>query len=161
MSDGRLGGTGEAAGGEGVDEATGTDGTDRTTGADGEDGTDATGGDDDTEAPETADYLRVLGREYSAAIVAAADEPTTAKRLSEEVGVPIATCHRRLDELCRHDLVAVHDSVLVDGHHRATRYRRTVDDLRIEFGGTPTLRVRDAPADGRPDAVPWAAVESE
>ena len=41
------------------------------------------------------DVLRALGNEYNPEILQATHEPRSAQDLSEELGVPIATCYRR------------------------------------------------------------------
>lgn len=79
------------------------------------------------------EVLRVLGSKYSAQILEATDEPRTAQELSEELGIPIATCYRRIGELTDHGLLELHDDVLSDDERRTKVYRRTVDRVCAEF----------------------------
>lgn len=81
----------------------------------------------------TVDVLRALGNEYNAEILQAAKEPRSAQELSEQLGVPIATCYRRIDELTETDLLELHDRPLSDEHRRVNVYRRNVDEVRVEF----------------------------
>ena len=79
------------------------------------------------------DVLRVLGNEYNAEILEATNEPHSAQELSESLGVPIATCYRRIDELTEADLLELYDRPLSDEHRRINVYRRNVDEVRVEF----------------------------
>jgi len=47
----------------------------------------------------SVDILQTLGNKYSAEILDATDEPQSAQELSDELGIPIATCYRRIDGL--------------------------------------------------------------
>lgn len=79
------------------------------------------------------DVLRVLGNDYNAEILQAAHEPMSAQDLSDELDVPIATCYRRIDELTEADLLTLHDRPLSDQHRRINVYRRSVDEVNVEF----------------------------
>jgi len=81
----------------------------------------------------TADLLQTLGNKYSAEILEATDEPQSAQELSDELGIPIATCYRRIDELTEHDLLELHDNILSDDRRRIKVYRRNVDEVRVRF----------------------------
>lgn len=81
----------------------------------------------------SADLLQTLGNKYSAEILDATDEPRSAQELSDELGIPIATCYRRIDELTEHDLLELHDNILSDDRRRIKVYRRNVDAVRVEF----------------------------
>lgn len=80
------------------------------------------------------EMLRVLGNEYSPQILSFAHEPRSAQELSDELGVPIATCYRRIEELTDADLLKHHDRVLSDDHRRVNVYRRSVDEVQVSFG---------------------------
>ena len=82
--------------------------------------------------------VRVLGREYSIDILGATEEPRSAANLSDSLGVPIATCYRRIDELAA---VGLLEEVATDGDDapRATQYRRTTDAMYVEFAPTPSF----------------------
>jgi len=79
------------------------------------------------------EILRTLGNKYSAEILDATDEPRSAQELSDELGIPIATCYRRIDELTEHDLLELHDNILSDDRRRIKVYRRNVDTIRVKF----------------------------
>jgi len=87
------------------------------------------------------ELLQTLGNKYSAEILEATDEPQSAQELSDELGIPIATCYRRIDELTEHDLLELHDNILSDDRRRIKVYRRNVDAVRIEFDETLTVDI--------------------
>jgi DNA-binding Lrp family transcriptional regulator len=81
-----------------------------------------------------ADLVRTLGSKYSAEILGATAEPRSAQELSNRLGVPIATCYRRIEELTEAGLLELEDSVLSEDHRRVDVYRRGVDELTVVFG---------------------------
>ncbi len=87
------------------------------------------------------ELLGTLGNKYSAEILEATDEPRSAQELSDELGIPIATCYRRIDELTEHDLLELHDNILSDDRRRIKVYRRNVDAVRIDFDETLMIDV--------------------
>lgn len=90
-----------------------------------------------------ADLLSTLGNKYSAEILEATDEPKSAQDLSDELGIPIATCYRRIDELTEHGLLELHDNVLSDDRRRIKVYRRDVDEVEVRFDEDLTVSVAD------------------
>ena len=91
----------------------------------------------------SADILQTLGNKYSAEILDATDEPISAQDLSDELGIPIATCYRRIDELTEHDLLELHDNILSDDRRRIKVYRRNVDEVRVDFDEELTVQVEE------------------
>ncbi|WP_254273050.1 winged helix-turn-helix domain-containing protein [Haloarcula marina] len=91
----------------------------------------------------SADLLQTLGNKYSAEILDATDEPVSAQDLSDELGIPIATCYRRIDELTEHDLLELHDNILSDDRRRIKVYRRNVDEVRVDFEDDLTVHVEE------------------
>ena len=91
----------------------------------------------------SADLLQTLGNKYSAEILDATDEPRSAQELSDQLGIPIATCYRRIDELTEHDLLELHDNILSDDRRRIKVYRRNVDAVRIEFDEELTVDIEE------------------
>lgn len=89
----------------------------------------------------TQELLQTLGNKYSAEILEATDEPQSAQELSDQLGIPIATCYRRIDELTKHDLLELHDNILSDDRRRIKVYRRNVDAVRVEFGETLAIDI--------------------
>jgi len=79
--------------------------------------------------------LAALGERYSAAILGAADEPRSARELSEHLDVPIATCYRRIEALEAAGLLAEAGTELSDRGRRTAVYRRTLDELTVAFDG--------------------------
>lgn len=79
------------------------------------------------------DVIEVLGNKYNPEILDAASEPKSAQELSDQLGVPIATCYRRINELTEADLLELHDQPLSDEHRRIKVYRRRVDEVSISF----------------------------
>ncbi len=92
---------------------------------------------------ESEELLQTLGNKYSAAILEATNEPRSAQELSDELGIPIATCYRRIDELTEHGLLELHDNVLSDDRRRIKVYRRNVDAVRVEFDETLTVDIAE------------------
>jgi predicted ArsR family transcriptional regulator len=91
----------------------------------------------------SAELLQTLGNKYSAEILDATDEPRSAQELSDELGIPIATCYRRIDELTEHDLLELHDNILSDDRRRIKVYRRNVDTVHIDFEESLTVEVEE------------------
>ncbi|MFC7249148.1 ArsR/SmtB family transcription factor [Halomicroarcula sp. GCM10025324] len=91
----------------------------------------------------SADILQTLGNKYSAEILDATDEPVSAQELSDELGIPIATCYRRIDELTEHDLLELHDNILSDDRRRIKVYRRNVDEVCVDFEEELSVNVEE------------------
>jgi predicted ArsR family transcriptional regulator len=91
----------------------------------------------------SAEILQTLGNKYSAEILNATDEPQSAQELSDELGIPIATCYRRIDELTEHDLLELHDNILSDDRRRIKVYRRNVETVHIDFEDSLTVSVEE------------------
>ncbi|GAB7094391.1 helix-turn-helix domain-containing protein [Halolamina litorea] len=79
------------------------------------------------------EIIEVLGHKYNPEILEAASEPKSAQELSDELGVPIATCYRRIEELTEADLLELHDRPLSEEHRRIRVYRRSVEELTVDF----------------------------
>jgi predicted transcriptional regulator len=79
------------------------------------------------------DYFDAIGKKYAIEILSATAEPTTAVSLSNELGIPIATCYRRLNQLEGCGLVEVAGTTLSDKHQRCQQYKRTIDEINIKF----------------------------
>ena len=91
----------------------------------------------------SVEILQTLGNKYSAEILNATDRPQSAQELSDELGIPIATCYRRIDELTEHDLLELHDNILSDDRRRIKVYRRNVDTVHIDFEESLTVNVEE------------------
>jgi predicted ArsR family transcriptional regulator len=91
----------------------------------------------------SVDVLQTLGNKYSAEILDATDEPQSAQELSDELGIPIATCYRRIDELTEHDLLELHDNILSDDRRRIKVYRRNVETIHVDFEESLTVSVEE------------------
>jgi predicted ArsR family transcriptional regulator len=87
------------------------------------------------------ELLQTLGNKYSAEILEATDEPRSAQELSDELGIPIATCYRRIDELTEHELLELHDNILSDDRRRIKVYRRNVEAIRVAFGDSLSVDI--------------------
>ncbi len=79
------------------------------------------------------ELIEVLGNKYNTDILSATTDPKSAQDLSDELGVPIATCYRRINELTDTELLTLHDRPLSDEHRRIKVYRRNVDEIEISF----------------------------
>ena len=82
----------------------------------------------------SVELLRVLGNKYNAEILNATGEPKSAQELSDELGIPIATSYRRIEELTEADLLELSGREFSDEGRRTKVYRRDVDDIQISFG---------------------------
>lgn len=95
---------------------------------------------DDVDAIEGV--LGAVGGKYGVRILAAAERPTSAQELSDELGVPIATCYRRIEELEAADLLECVGSETSTRGRQTKVYRRTVDALDLDLRGeAPALAV--------------------
>jgi len=78
--------------------------------------------------------LDSLGDEYSARILSAlTDEEMSAKGISDELGIPIATVYRRIEDLDDAGLIEFEGKALTQDDKRVKVYRSYVDELRIRF----------------------------
>ncbi|MCL9816012.1 ArsR/SmtB family transcription factor [Natronocalculus amylovorans] len=91
----------------------------------------------------TDELIEVLGNKYNTEILAATSEPKSAQELSDELGVPIATCYRRINELTQTDLLELHDRPLSDEHRRIKVYRRNVDQIEIDFKNGMSVEISE------------------
>ena len=80
-----------------------------------------------------AAVFELLADEYARQILLAADqEPRTAKDLSRICDVSLSTVYRRVATLQEHDLVAEHSTVDADGSHRK-QFETTLEELHLEL----------------------------
>lgn len=101
------------------------------------------------------DRLLALGREYSVDILEAADTPMSARELSDELDVPIATCYRRIETLVEAGLLEEVGRELSDRGRRTSVYRRCVEEIRIGFDDADAdVEVADRPERRRPVGRP-------
>ncbi|WP_255190970.1 winged helix-turn-helix domain-containing protein [Natronobeatus ordinarius] len=94
----------------------------------------ARGGWTDGQDVDSRAVLSALGNKYSAEILCAAGTPKSAQALSEDIEIPIATCYRRIEELVDAGLLECEGRQLSEEGRRTNIYRRTVDELEIDFG---------------------------
>lgn len=84
---------------------------------------------------DAEETLQVLGNKYNAEILSATHKPRSAQELSDELGIPIATSYRRIDELTEIGLLELSGREFSNEGRRTNVYQRTVDKIRIEFEG--------------------------
>ncbi|MGM0387109.1 MULTISPECIES: winged helix-turn-helix domain-containing protein [Natrinema] len=82
---------------------------------------------------DSAAVLSALGSKYSVEILCAAGTPKSAQALSEDIEIPIATCYRRIEELVNAGLLTCEGRRLSDEGRRTNIYRRTLDEIEIDF----------------------------
>ncbi len=82
---------------------------------------------------EPSTLLAALGNKYSAEILCAAGTPKSAQALSDDIEIPIATCYRRIEELVDSGLLTCEGRQLSEEGRRTNIYRRTVDQIEIDF----------------------------
>lgn len=88
----------------------------------------------------------VLGDDYVTDILAATDDPKSARELSDQVDIPIATCYRRVEDLVDAGLLTEVGRELSDRGRRTSVYRRTVDDVTVSFeNGEVTVSSTERP----------------
>ncbi|ERG94508.1 helix-turn-helix domain-containing protein [Haloquadratum walsbyi] len=79
------------------------------------------------------EILAAIGSKYNADILRVSNQPQSAQELSERLGVPIATCYRRIDQLTDASLLEFHDDALSDQRRHRKVYQRNVDKITIQF----------------------------
>jgi DNA-binding Lrp family transcriptional regulator len=84
------------------------------------------------------DRIDILGRKYSSEIMAATDTPRSAGELSDDLGIPIATCYRRVEELVAAGLLEEQTAKPADGRASA-QFQRTTDAIDIRFDGSASV----------------------
>jgi DNA-binding transcriptional ArsR family regulator len=85
------------------------------------------------EGDSFATLFQVFADEYSRSILLAADEePRTAKDLSELCDVSLTTVYRRLSTLQEHDLVTVHSTIGSGGEHKQL-FETTIEAFHVEI----------------------------
>jgi|APHM01.1.fsa_nt_gi IclR helix-turn-helix domain. len=81
----------------------------------------------------STDVLDVIGNKYAAQILAAAEEPLSARELEDDFDIPIATAYRRIEELTEAGLLEEDGQILTEDRQRSNIYRRSVEELSVEF----------------------------
>ncbi|WP_227374074.1 ArsR/SmtB family transcription factor [Haladaptatus halobius] len=81
----------------------------------------------------SVELLRVLGNKYNAEILDATHEPKSAQELSDELGIPIATSYRRIEELTEANLLKLTGREFSNEGRRTKVYRRDIDSVAITF----------------------------
>ena len=95
----------------------------------------------------SVELLRVLGNKYNVEILSATTEPKSAQELSDELGIPIATSYRRIEELTEADLLELTGREFSDEGRRTKVYRRDVDGIDVVFEANDV----DVAIDKRPE----------
>lgn len=102
-----------------------------------------------------------LGDEYSVRILSALTErEMSAKDLSEELDIPIATVYRRIDDLKEEDLVEFEGKELTQEDKRVKVYRSYVDELRVFFEpGEPQVEMKKYSEAQRSIDEAWKSIQ--
>lgn len=79
--------------------------------------------------------LEPLKNKYSFEILCATRTPASAQELSDQIGVPIATCYRRIEELVEAGFLKSEGRQLSEDGRRTNVYRRTVDEVTVDLTG--------------------------
>ncbi|OUJ18344.1 Transcriptional regulator containing HTH domain ArsR family [Methanonatronarchaeum thermophilum] len=79
--------------------------------------------------------VRALGSKYSVEILSEAQEPKPVKEIVDEVGVPIATGYRRIQELEEADLIEVDGKTVSEDGGDIKLYRSRIKVAKIDFDG--------------------------
>jgi len=75
--------------------------------------------------------IALLGRKYSTEILAETKQPMTVGELHDNLGAPIATCYRRVNELTEAGLLTEH--TVNRNRSGVTQFQRTTDEIDIRF----------------------------
>ena len=85
------------------------------------------------EADSSAALFQVFADDYSRMILLAADEePRTAKDLSNLCDVSLTTVYRRISTLQEHDLISVHSTIGSGGEHKRL-FKTTIEAFHVEI----------------------------
>ena len=80
------------------------------------------------------DALTALLDLWSVKILSRAmEKPVTVQEISEEFGIPQATCYRKFKELIEKGLLVETHKILVEGQKRRTAYISTLENIKIEI----------------------------
>ena len=79
------------------------------------------------------DVPETLGEKYSLEILRETHEPRSARELSDQLNVPIATCYRRIEALVEAGLLEEKGRELSDRGRRSSVYKRTFDEIVLTF----------------------------
>ena len=88
------------------------------------------------------ELVEALGATYSIDILGATGTPTSVSELSDSLGIPPATCYRRVNHLASAGLLEECEPESADSG-RATLYRRASDAIGIQFGRNPSVLTCD------------------
>ena len=100
-------------------------------------------------AGSPSDVFHLLGDDYAREILAAAEEPVTAKDLSDATDASLTTVYRRLSALKEHGLVEERSTVDPDASHKR-EFVTAVDEIHAELSDgsfSLTVEKRDELAD--------------
>lgn len=87
--------------------------------------------------------LEALGNKYSADILRATAEPRTAQELSDELEIPIATCYRRLEDLCERGVMEQTGSRFTEDKRHAKLYRRRIERVCFDMDEEITVTLQE------------------
>lgn len=97
------------------------------------------------------DALSILADRTALSVLSALDDPTTAREVTERCDVGLSTAYRKLETLAGAGLCEERVAVRSDGC-RVSRYRRTVDELRV-VPGDDQVGVEAVDREPRPTGV--------
>jgi DNA-binding transcriptional ArsR family regulator len=87
-----------------------------------------------SESVSSAEYLELLGDEYTRRVLSAIiDEPRTGREIIDTTEISKPTVYRRLGRLEEAGLVATEQKLDLDGHH-CKRFRAVIEEIDFEFG---------------------------
>jgi predicted ArsR family transcriptional regulator len=107
---------------------------------------------------ESQDVLPAVGKKYSAEILVATAEPRSAQELSDDLDIPIATCYRRIDELVDQGLLEAHGTHVVGSNREETVYRRSADDITVDFSDSISVSVESRSSKRKIDRI-WRKLQ--
>ncbi len=85
---------------------------------------------------DALEIMKLLADEYNIKILSASlKEPKSAQDLSVELGIPVASCYRKIRDLEDTNLLEVADSVLTPDGKRIKLYRSNITRFFVSFEG--------------------------
>jgi len=105
------------------------------------------------------ELLPVLGKKYSATLLVETAEPRTAQELSDKLDIPIATCYRRIDDLCDCGLLEQSETKISSENRQVKAYKRSIDDFSVDFDGSASVTFETESGIGNIDRI-WQKLRS-
>lgn len=111
------------------------------------------------EPQQAQEAIPAMGKKYSAEILVATSEPRSVQELSDEFGIPIATCYRRVEELVEQGLLEQCGTQVSDNNREMKIYKRTVDHISIDFSDSISISTQEKSSTRKIDKI-WQKLQT-